>query len=102
MPSHGGGKMSNSASSKGNPATHRMGNKHREASRAACWQNSQKRKAARIELQHQQEIANRALRKSGLPVPWQVAEADRAARREAEGVRERWAKGLKPEQLPAA
>lgn len=73
--------MANSSSSKGNPASHRMSNKHLEEARARRWRTGQARKRERIDRQHQQEIANRALRSAGSPTPWETACAARAARR---------------------
>ncbi len=94
--------MSNTQSSKGNPAMHRIGNAHRKTSRQACWRNSEQRKNKRIEVQHQQEIANRALRKAGGMTPWQQVRAARTSRREEAGMREIWLRSCKEEQLPAS
>ena len=88
----------NSSSSKGNPASHRMSNTHLKEARSRRWRRAQDRKRTRIELQHSQETANRALRAAGSPTPWEVACAARAARRAAAPSVAR----PKEEQLPAA
>jgi hypothetical protein len=70
-----------SSSSKGNPASHRMSNAHLKDARSRRWRNGQTRKQARIDTQATHESANRKLRSAGQPTPWQVACAERAARR---------------------
>lgn len=51
--------MANTKSSKGNPASHRMSNKHHAAHREACWANGQRNKANRRNAQDARETANR-------------------------------------------
>jgi hypothetical protein len=49
--------------------------------RAHCWAHGQRRKQVRIAGQHNHELANRKLRDAGQPLPWEQAQAERAARR---------------------
>jgi protein-arginine kinase activator protein McsA len=74
-------RVSNTQSSKGNPASHRMSNAALKNRRARSWRDSQARKQARIEAQHQRQVANRARVKAGEMLPWAAAEAERVARR---------------------
>jgi hypothetical protein len=85
----------------GNPAHTRMGNAHRKDSRTQSHRRSEKRKEGRIALQEQRHRANGILRHDGNLTPWQQACAERAARRAAAGLREKWLKSQKEEQLPA-
>jgi len=61
----------------GGSANKRSGKDAIKRRRAACWQHGQQRKQQRIQAQHEREIANRALRKAGLPTPWEQACARR-------------------------
>jgi hypothetical protein len=99
----------------------RMMNAHLKEFRTRCWRNGQARKQARIAEQNAAHLVNSRpvpeelqIRIDALPVsirtslparpkPWDIAEAERAARRLAEGVQARWAASQKKsEQLPAA
>ena len=68
---------------KGNPASHRMSNKNRGARRERCYANGQKDKTRRRTLQEAQAKGNQQLRAEGKPTPWEVACAERRARRDA-------------------
>lgn len=87
-------------SSKGNPASHRMSSTHHKEYRARCWRAGQARKQQRIQDQHKREAANRALRAAGQLTPWEVACAERAARRAPLAADH--TRGQKREQLPAS
>lgn len=63
--------MANTNSSKGNPASKRMGNKARQARRAASWAKNQKRKDAEKKRVAEAEKRNKNLRAQGLPTPHQ-------------------------------
>lgn len=99
----------------------RMMNAHLKEFRTRCWRNGQARKQLRIAEQNAQHLVNSrpapaelqeridalpASIRAGLsarPLPWDVAEAERAARRLADGVQAKWAASQKKsEQLPAA
>jgi hypothetical protein len=62
----------------------------KKETRKRCWASGEQRKLARIQAQRQRETANRARRKAGEPLPWELACAQRAARRE--GMYAIWAK----------
>lgn len=60
--------MPGSQSSKGNPATKRMGNPRRKARRAECWARGEARKQRRREeneARHQANLARRAQQSRG-------------------------------------
>jgi hypothetical protein len=98
----------------------RMMNAHLKEFRTRCWRNGQARKQVRIAEQNAQHLVNSRpvpaelqeridalpanIRASlpARPLPWDVAEAERANRRAARGVHARWAAKQKGEQLPAA
>ncbi len=73
--------MGNSASSKGNPAGHRMSNTRLKSRREQCWTRGQSRKNARRKAQDERERRNRQLRAEGKPTPWEAAQQARQARR---------------------
>lgn len=67
--------MANTQSSKGNPASHRMGNANLKARRAASWQRGQDRKLQRQKWQDSAHKRNIMLRSEGKLTPWQAAKA---------------------------
>lgn len=73
--------MATNKSGKGNPASHRMGNKELKARRERCWRNGEKRKDARRAANEAQCAANREMRAAGVLTAWQAAKAVRAAYR---------------------
>ena len=77
-------------------------NAHRKEYRAVSWRRGEDRHARNAGVQREREIANKALRKAGLPVPWQLARTARASVRESAGLRAIWQRKQKEEQLPAS
>lgn len=73
--------MPNTQSSKGNPASKRMSNANLKTRRQNSWNRGQRRKAERIAAQEQRAATNAGRRADGLPTPWEIAKAARAARR---------------------
>ena len=67
--------------SKGNPASHRMGNKNLIARRERCWRNGQKRKEARRAEASRRQGANIDRRAKGELTPWEQAKLHRSAKR---------------------
>lgn len=66
---------------KGNPASKRMGNAALKVRRSLSWQRSQRRKDERRKAQHERERANEMARAAGVATPWDLARAERYARR---------------------
>ena len=93
--------MAKTEKASGNPAHARMGNAHKKDYRTQCYRRGEKRKEQRVTLQEQQHRANGILLHDGKLTPWQQACAERAERRAAAGLREKWLKSQKDEQLPA-
>lgn len=79
-------------SRKGNPAHHRMSNAALKTRRASSWGRGRARKQKHVKAQNDRENANALRRIRGEPLAWEVACAERAARREAAGVRAAWLK----------
>lgn len=73
--------MSTQQGGKGNPATRRMGNPKRKATRERSWAAGQKRKAARQAADAAAKARNDALRAAGELPPWEAARLARRARR---------------------
>lgn len=71
-------------SAKSNGASHRMSNPKHAQLREKCWARGEKRKKANAARQKAQEAANRVLRSTGYPTPWEAAQQARAARRAAD------------------
>jgi hypothetical protein len=69
---------------KGNPASKRMSNPRLKEKRARSWARGQERKAARALLLAERERANKVRRGHGEPTPWELAKAQRLARRAAD------------------
>jgi hypothetical protein len=86
----------------GNSGTSRKSSAAKQALRARCAKTGALRRQQLTASQHEREIANRALRKTGDLTLWEQSCAFRAARREAAGLREKWLKSRKSEQLPAS
>lgn len=74
--------MAGNSGSKGNPASHRMGNKHLKEYRASCWSRQKKRKEARRKAEEERHKRNIQLRKEGKLTPWEQAKAERSRRRD--------------------
>jgi len=77
---------------KGNPASHRMSNASLKARRERSWYSGQRRRQRNREQQRVREIANKARLTAGEPLPWEVACAERHARRLAAGLHAAWLK----------
>ena len=60
-------------SAKGNPASKRMSNAVKKATRARSWARGQRRKADRVKAQEARAEKNRAIRDDGGLTPWEVA-----------------------------
>lgn len=73
--------MANTSSSKGNPASHRMSNKHLQEKRKSCWANGEKRKKVRRDLNDAAWKKNKVLRAAGDLTPWEAAKMKRRASR---------------------
>lgn len=71
----------NANASKGNPASHRMGNAHLKAYRASCRVIQERRKKKRQEANEAAHKHNLELRRQGKLTPWEEAKAARASRR---------------------
>lgn len=73
--------MANSNGLKGNPASVRMANPVKKATRERSWRRGQERKAARRKEQEAAAQRNADLRERGLLTPHEQKRAERAGRR---------------------
>jgi hypothetical protein len=67
--------MANTQSSKGNPASKRMGNDKLKARRARSWERGETRKRARQAAQDKAHTRNVQLKSDGIPTPWERSKA---------------------------
>lgn len=86
--------------SKGNPAHKRMGNEKLKLRRARSYTRGHARALARAAAQRVRETANKALRASGEPTPWEAACTARNERRRP--LQEMYAKRHKEDALSAS
>lgn len=74
--------MANTNSSKGNPASHRMGNQNLKARRAASWNRAQQKKDANRRANEAAAARNRDLRRNGEKTPFETRRMARKALRD--------------------